>query len=372
MPVSSRNRSKSGSGASEKRTASASKPKTNGSTSLQTVLKSNSSTSSNESIGIGNRRVAHPPPPDAATRFRLMPEGLGTNVLNVYDQVAYDCLVTVVSCRAHGTVALTAPSDWTRMYGYFPFISLVDTFTWKRISRDGLALIFKSDAAIAEDETFASLPDYTTTWLGVSRVLLPSTSTTTKFCKRILQHVQLQTDASTGAKNCCCMDNSRIRWVKLADVAKCENLWSDEVIGICKAISGDETCRSDFISEIDGRAVMSSVTSEDHAVLLGSLNWSEKVVSELLEDYVRHMYPAMSMSVHSLAAFLQKYGLLGKKDKKDTKRLFRAFAAINDAGSVTFPQLLIGLAVMDPETTNDQEARAKFIFKYVIAFFLLP
>lgn len=364
MPLLNRNKGKSGT--PEKKSVSTSKPKTNGSTSLQTPVKSNSSTSSNESMGIGNHRVAHTAPPDAAIRFRLMPEGLGTNVLNVYDQVAYDCLVTVVTCSGHGTVALTAPSDWTRMYGYFPFIPLQDTFTWKRISRDGLALIFKSDAAIAEDETFASLPDYLTTWLGISRVQLPNSSTT-KFCKRILQHVQLQTDATSGTKNCCCIDNSRIRWIKLADVAKCENLWSDEVIAICKAISGDETCRADFISEIDGRAVMSSVSSEEHLSLLNNLNWSEKVVSELLEDYVRHMYPAMSMSVHSFDAFLQKYGLVGKKDKR-IGRLFRAFASIDDAKSLAFPQLLIGLAVMDPETANDQDARAKFIFKYVFVF----
>lgn len=364
MPLPSRSKSKSGT--PEKKSVSGGRPKT--STSLQTTVKSNSSTSSNESLGIGqSHTTARPPPPDAALRFRLMPEGLGTNVLNVYEQVAYDCLVTVVSCTAHGTVALTAPSDWTRMYAYFPFIPLQDTFTWKRISRDGMALIFKSDVASGEDETSFSLPDYTTTWLGVSRVQLPS-ATSTKFCTRVLQHVQLQTEKESKEANCC-QDNSRIRWLKLADVVKCENLWSDEVISVCKAISGEETSSADFIYEINDRAMMESVSSEEHLALLSSLNWSEKLVSELLEDYVRHMYPAMNMSVNSLAAFLQKYGLVGKRDKKNIRRLFRAFAAINDAGTLSFPQLLIGLAVMDPEATNDQEPRAKFIFKYVLISF---
>ena len=104
-----------------------------------------------------------------------MPEGAGTNVMNIYDDAVFDCLVFVIVCDRHKTVALT---NTNRLFSWFPFMPLADVFTWNRISRDGLAIMLgKNEANEEVDPTMAALPDYTVSWLNIFRSveLLPLT-----------------------------------------------------------------------------------------------------------------------------------------------------------------------------------------------------
>lgn len=343
---------RSSSGSVKSANGKTSQSKSRPSNSVVTV-KSNSSQVSVDSIGIGVAAATaiRPPPPDAHLRFRLMPEGSGTNILNVNDQV-YDCLAFVILCEKHRTVALTNTSP-ASMFSFFPFVPLKDAFTWNRLSRDGLAIILgKSDETgdTGTDPTMADLPDYTTSWLNITRVQLPGSC---KFYSRITQLVTL-TENGEGK---CCQANPRIRWLKQADVSKrgkVENLWGDEVVPMARGMRNEERV---YLCELDPKTCMP--TAEAEVKLLVQVNWSEKRVHELMVDYVKHMYPAFNMTANSLKCFLQKNSLTGSSQKR-YDRLYKAFAA--GGQTVSFNRFLIGLACMEPNAGNDLECRGKFIF----------
>ena len=320
-----------------------------------TSVKSSSSQASVDSVGIGAAKQT--PRADAQLRFRLLPQGIGTNVRNAYDQNVFDCVVFVIYCEKHQTVALTSSSssDSSRLFSYFPFIPLQDTFTLARMSRDGLAIILgRNDSTADVDQTMATLPDCSTNWLNIFRVQMPQDG---NFYSRYTQLVHIPKQGSSEFK--CCQSNSRIQWAKLSDVTArhktVNDLWGDEVIAMCRAISSNERV---FLSELDLKTCVP--TGQAQRKLLEHLKWSERRVHQLLEDFIKHMYPAIHMTANSFRCFLQKYAQ-PKANFKAFDRLFKAFAAGSEF--VTFGQLLIGIACMDPKATNDLEARVKFIFQ---------
>ena len=321
------------------------------------TVKSASSIKSNlsiSSVGIGETSSISP---DAYLRFRLMPEGLGTNVMNIYEHLVFDCVVYVITCNNHNTVALTS-TDQKRMYSWFPFIPLRDVFTWNRVSRDGLAIILgkHKDTAGDIDPTMATLPDHTVNWINILRLQMPNTK---RFHNRIVQLVNL---VSSPKDTKCCQNTNRIRWVKLEDIQKrfkMDDLWGDEVVTLCRAMCSVNRI---FLTEFTIDDIKNFCDSNtDEARLLKHINWTEDKVFELSFDYARHLYPATLMTINSFMVFLVKNELLSRNDKRFA-RLFKAFSA--DKEIVSFSHLLNGLACMDPNASNNLPARAKFAFNY--------
>ena len=318
-------------------------------------ISSTKSTSSQASIGIDSGPVSKrkPTSTNAHLHFRLMPEGLGTNMMNIYEHHVFDCVVFVIICDKHRTIALTN-TDPKRKYSWLPFVTLQEVFTWNRMSRDGLAIILGTRKDNEVDPTMAQLPEYSAYWLNIFRLQMPKVK---HFYTRITQVVNLLSTNDT-----CCRDTSRIRWVKLDDIQnsiKMNNLWGNEVVTICRELSSTNRV---FLTELTMDDIKNFYHSDfEEAKLIKQINWTEDRVFELYKDYFRHIYPASRMTVSSLMIFLVKNYLMSKNDKRSF-RLYRTFALNEEI--LLFLQLLTGLACMDPNASNQWPARARFIFKY--------
>ena len=187
---------------------------------------------------------------------------------------------------------------------------------------------------------------------------MPSTN---KFFQRITQFVKLVADKGKEVK--CCQTNNRLRWVKLSHVtsrsSEMNNLWGDEVVSMCRALCSEERA---FLTEFDLSSCLSKMDGSSEAQLLSEVKWSQDKVHELLVDYASHLYPSFAMTSNSFRVFISKHGLLSKSDPRLAgERLFRAFAENKE--SITFTQLLFGLAAMDTRVTTEQIYRVKLIFK---------
>lgn len=284
-------------------------------------------------------------------RFRLMPEGVGTNALNVYDHNIYDCLVSVIICNRHETVALT---NSKRLFSWFPFIPMPNVFTWNRISRDSLAIIMGNNEDSEIDATMNAIPEFTSIWLNIFRIQ----TKTGRFFQRITQLVKLE-----GEEGKCCQDNDRLRWVKLSSIhlhsPELANVWGGEVISYCQALFNNERT---FLTEMALSSCFPSWNDSREALLLEQVKWPVERIHELLQDYIEHMYPAFQMSTNSFRNFLFKHDCL-PKDTCATKieELFQAFSEGKEW--MEFKQLVYGLAAMDPKAKNDLDYRVKLIFQ---------
>ena len=291
-----------------------------------------------------------------------MPEGCGTNAMNVYEHSVFDCLVFVITCEEHKTVALTKTNE-LRMFSWFPFMPLQDVFTWSRLSREGLTLILnKKDQQVSNDDADEEepspvvLPDHSLTWHNIFRVQVPKPK---KCFTRITQFIQLTGD--TDKKCCQNIADSRIRWVKIDDMIKqadaASSLWGNEVIVNCQALL-NPVDKPDFLSEFTLKDCFPS--QPDEVALLKQLGWSMELVQELFGSYVGHLYPAFQMTASSFRLFLLKHSLLACDDPR-INSLFHAFAPGSDC--LSFGQLLMGIASMDPKAQNDSAVRARIIFQ---------
>lgn len=314
------------------------------------------SQSSIASVGIGV--PIKPQSEDAIIRFRLIPEGTGTNELNTYDQLLFDCVIYVIFCEKHQTIALTNITDRNRAFSWFPFFPLNEVFTWHRTSQGGLAIILGQDDSSGEMEpSLATVPEYTIAWLNLQRIQMPNS----RFYARVTQFVKLLTTppSSSPCKIKCCQPTNRIRWIKLDDIVarKVDKIWGDEVVTICQDLRQD---KRKFLYEWTLDNCHPPPESE-HGRLLQTVEFTNQCSLQLYEAFARHLYPAWFMTEDSFRCFMLKHKLLSNSDK-NINRLFKAFANGNDA--ISFQSFLIGMACMHPKANKQFEARAKFVYHY--------
>lgn len=328
-------------------------------------VKSTTSQTSNVSVGISASKgqCAN----QSATianqlRFRLMPEGSGNNMMNIYDHHVFDCVVFVIFCEKHRTFALTNVAERNRMFSWFPFVLLHDVFTWNRISRDGLSIILgQSDAEM--DPTMAALPEYSVSWLNILRIQVPKSK---KFYTRITQFVKLN-EGSDEVK--CCQTTNRIRWVKMTDILSgtVSNAWGEEVTMMVKSLSNEERV---FLHECTLDSCFPYTNDSPEGELLQQVNYNTAQIQEIYNDYVSHLYPAFCMTFNSFRCFLLKFQLVAMTDKQMNRLFQSAVTGENVAPEtkpyMTFEMFLLTLACMDPKANSKCNLRMQFIFRSVL------
>lgn len=94
--------------------------------------------------------------------------------------------------------------------------------------------------------------------------------------------------------------------------------------------------------------------------LLKSLSITQTDVERLYADFIAHCYPSFYLSPASFAAYLSAHGLV--KEEEKANKMFKAFNTARN-GYLSFHELLLGLAAMEPASTGGQQ-RSKFIFRY--------
>jgi Ca2+-binding EF-hand superfamily protein len=94
--------------------------------------------------------------------------------------------------------------------------------------------------------------------------------------------------------------------------------------------------------------------------MLKELNIGEAEVEKLYSDFIEHCFPAFSMTLYSFINYMTKYSY--QKNDSRFPSLFNAFNYEKN-GFLSFHELLLGLASMEP-TTSNREARIKFVFRY--------
>lgn len=307
------------------------------------------------SVGIGpsTRR------PQVDFRFRLKPES--SEVVASPEARTYDCIAFVITCERHKTIALTGTSEH-RQFSWLPFVPLQDTFTWRRISRDGLEIILGKKDPTAKDEDVdpetdpmpPMLPEHTHAWRDTFRVQMPRK----KFYLRMTQCVKLE---GNDDRSKCCenVPGSRIRWIKVEDIAQGVqgDLWGHEVVAICRNRLGN--VKSAFLAEMSLKCCHPSEESPE-AALLRQLGWSNDKVQELFADFAVHLFPAFQMTLPSFRCFILKNALLDGDDAR-IKRLFSVMSFNKEF--LTFAHFLAGVISMDPKASNNSSVRAKIIFR---------
>lgn len=336
---------------------------------------SSKSFNSMASVGIGskqsNGKVAGKTPHTNKLRFRLMPEGSGNNLMNIYDHYVFDCVVFVIFCEKHRTVALTNTSEKHRMYSWFPYVFLHEVFTWNKISRDGLAIIL-GQSDVEMDPTLATLPEHTVSWLHILRLQMPQTK---KIFLRVTQFVKLhEVDNCSDDPIPCCQQTNRIRWVKLSDLLNncLDNLWGDDVLKIVRSLSQEQRR---FLHEYPLDSYMCFADSADEEQLYKNLELSIEMIQEMYEAYIHHLYPAFFMSYSSFQCMLLKLNVeigsnLQVLSFLEMIKLYRAICRIqlpniecDSTDCMTFKRYLLAICAMDPRTDCRNRARIRLLFK---------
>lgn len=94
--------------------------------------------------------------------------------------------------------------------------------------------------------------------------------------------------------------------------------------------------------------------------MLKSIHITEKDVERLYADFIDHCFPSFYQTLESFKCYMAKYGF--EKNDNRLYLLFRSFN-YNNNGFLSFHELLIGLATIEPNTSHG-ESRVKFIFRY--------
>ncbi|XP_075680358.1 uncharacterized protein LOC113796051 [Dermatophagoides pteronyssinus] len=312
----------------------------------------------------------------------------------------YSCSVFFIQCIQHRKIALTKPS--IRQAVWMPFMPMPMNKSWNEGGLAGLLIVLSN----GDMDTFVQLknrPPFQDRWIiEVAAIQLPQTL---ELINRITWMIKL--DSKSNFK--CCQDNDSLIWVdeNKLDSGTLEYMWGPELIDFYRlhiqssSSSTSSTTTSpptmipsptiglnnnDDIHKDRSKSYWCSLSTttghkssfveysldsafqflprnpprtDEEAMLLSS-NLSEKDIERLYSDFLDHCFPSMAMAFHSFRVYMTKYGFQFEDER--LTHLFFAFN-YNSNGSITFPELLMGLACIDCHSIHN-EVRAKFVMRY--------
>lgn len=162
----------------------------------------------------------------------------------------------------------------------------------------------------------------------------------------------------------CCKNTNRIRWITPNNLLNSfwPNLWGPELIEFVKLSLTPpiQTQIYEFSLEEAFFFVPREPPRNMEELILRTSHITEKDVERLYSDFIEHCFPSFYQALESFKCYMEKYGF----DKNDNRLplLFNAFNFYAN-GFLSFHELLLGLAAIDPNTIHD-EWRARFIFRY--------
>ncbi|KAF7491171.1 Serine/threonine-protein phosphatase BSL1 [Sarcoptes scabiei] len=295
----------------------------------------------------------------------------------------YDCAVYYIHCVQHETVAVTVPSE--KQAVWLPFMPIPTHRSWYEGGLAGL-LIILSEGNIDKFVDLRNKPPFNEfTIIEVAAIQKPQTL---EMINRITWLIKIDTTRSESNKFQCCQKNDSMVWVKEKDLedGKLDYVWGPELIEIYRlhfAPRREENTwkqgqtNSNFSLDTFPQMIKSncnfiehdlqtafqfmpkSPPKTDEEAMLLSCNLSEKDIERLYGDYLNHCFPAISMTFHSFKIYLAKYKFI---EENNLMNLFNAFN-YNSTGSITFPELLMGLACLDSHSAHN-EVRTKFVMRF--------
>ena len=298
----------------------------------------------------------------------------------------YSCAVFFIHCIQHRKVAITKPS--IRQAAWMPFMPMPTNKSWNEGGLAGLLIVLSN----GDMDTFVQLknrPPFQDRWIiEVAAIQLPQTL---ELINRITWMIKLDPKSNFH----CCQDNDILMWVdeKILDSGTLDYMWGPELIDFYRlhiqsssiqlqqqqqqhvddnsdksksywcSLSTTTGRKSSFIEytlDLAFQFLPRNPPRTDEEAMLLSSNLSEKDIERLYSDFLDHCFPSMSMAFHSFRVYMTKYGF-----QFEDERLTHLFIAFNYNcnGSITFPELLMGLACIDCHSIHN-EVRAKFVMRY--------
>lgn len=202
----------------------------------------------------------------------------------------------------------------------------------------------------------ATMPIHDPQCMQVLRIQMPHTL---GFITRLTYYIQLNENSDFK----CCRNSKRIKWISLDHILNqdVQYLWGPELVDFSRLICRPTTPQViEYSLEEAFLFVPRDPPRNPEEGMLKSINITEKDVERLYIDFIEHCFPSFSMTLDSFKAYMAKYGF--EKSDHRLLLLFRAFNCL-DNGYLSFHELLIGLATIEPFTTHGQ-VRTRFLFRY--------
>lgn len=183
---------------------------------------------------------------------------------------------------------------------------------------------------------------------------------TGRFVIRYLFRTTIYPNEQSSEANCCCIDNEKSIWLNLEQLAYSLNpqsysqnsikLWGDEPFRVLKSLNSTlcdtvwhENCFDDILSELYENSFVKS--------LLKLVNFEESDMISLYNEFLVQCFPAESMTFASFMVLCSKLSFQFYDYKY--LMLFNCFN-INNKYTITFKDLVIGIALMDEYFPNAQ------------------
>jgi Ca2+-binding EF-hand superfamily protein len=270
-------------------------------------------------------------------------------------QTVFDCCAYVIHCPKHSMIACSKEEKVKAVW--LPFVPLPPIRTWIDGSTDGANIILSKGDASVYSRLKSKPPFSEAQCMQVLRIQLPQTQ---KFITRLIYYIKLDPNNNEFK---CCEDTKRLFWLPLDRViaANVEDLWGPELSEFARLISGPIV--QNMIEYSLDQAffyVPRDPPRNLEEEMLKSANITEKDVERLYGDFVEHSFPSHFLTKDSFKDYMSKYGF-----EKNDSRLQLLFNALNYLGTgfLSFHELLIGLASMEPNTKH-AEARNKLVFRF--------
>lgn len=269
-----------------------------------------------------------------------------------YNEPLIDCVVLLVHCKTHHRVALrkTGRGEW------LPFILVKPTESWKTAAMAILNETFKIH------DKLKHVPFDGIQLIHVQRLQLPET-------KKFVTSSTFEVKVHEVPDWKCCLNSQHIHWATVDEMKLGfpleTKLYGFEPLSYLSIISVPPKEIDEPISEFTTEDAIifsrDATTKKKFEELVASARVSQVEILKMYGEFLEHCYPSFMMTLPAFGAFAEKHNIVG-----DTKSLFRAFC-ISKNGYLTFIEVLLGIAAMDPATSSGDipaQLRCSYIFRY--------
>lgn len=172
--------------------------------------------------------------------------------------------------------------------------------------------------------------------------------------------------------------NLQVNWFSLSALVTqhADDMWGPEVRIFCQMLTGEKQPTKRM--ELNEFTISDSLRffnrdmeqSQEHKAMLG-LGLKVGCCVEVYEDFLRHCYPSLSISINAFRTYLMRFDLIsesepGKIRPANVMRLYQAYQserAHRRVGCINFSELLLGIVAMDPRCKDKCEARIRLLFR---------
>ena len=287
---------------------------------------------------------------------RLEPINKRPQKQNVFHNMAF-----VIFCPKHRKTAFSDQFDEQRgLTVWFPFVYLSSNIEKRITIEESISLILSGDnpelmTLYKEEQPFES---------NVSYVLSEFKKQFKFGFTRSVCLVRLHSDNPVLQ---CCRKTSRIIWLDIEHILSnyFDCFWGIQIETYTRLFD-EEIKRLRINYRIYTNMLGEIPLSVSGEEAINSLNITEKQIQLFYIDFIEHCFPTTVMSFFSFKAYFGKYGF--KTSEKSMKRLFNGimlYGPNNESrkGCISFKDLLLGLALIDPQSVFNN-SRIAFIFRY--------